>query len=396
MKPSPRGPRLARRPCQLAGRPGDHPPGRPAPAGHRARAAVGLLVALPLGVWLGHLRRGGAAVTVIANVSRADPHPRPAHRAGARPQLRRQHQDRGRRAGAVRDPADPDQHVRRDDRRSTRGTVEAARGLGMGTRQVLLGVELPLALPLIAAGHPQRGAADLRHRDARVVRRQPDAGHPDPGRAGHAAAGSGARRRDGARGAGRSCWTSLLGRIQRAVTRAAAGARSSWRWPRRRSERAASDGVRHVTRSIRRARTSRVRNGTPSGASPTTLSDPPLRSSEVRAVPAGHARAMEAPRDTEGGSEMRTDLSDRAATLRLAAVVVAVPLASAACSDSGNKDNAGSGASSSSGGSSSRRRGGNCTAKTGTEHRRAERRQEVAGQRQHRPGRSTPRSPRRR
>lgn len=33
-----------------------------------------------------------------------------------------------------------------------RETVEAASGLGMSTRQVLLGVKLPLALPLIAAG----------------------------------------------------------------------------------------------------------------------------------------------------------------------------------------------------------------------------------------------------
>ncbi|HVM12351.1 MAG TPA: ABC transporter permease subunit, partial [Actinomycetota bacterium] len=31
-------------------------------------------------------------------------------------------------------------------------TVEAARGMGMGERRLLLGVELPLALPLILAG----------------------------------------------------------------------------------------------------------------------------------------------------------------------------------------------------------------------------------------------------
>jgi osmoprotectant transport system permease protein len=112
---------------------------------------VGLLIAQPLGLWLGHLRRGGSAVTVIANLSRAIPtfgllvvlstssafgvSTKTAVVALALfsipPMLTNTY------AGMI--TIDP-------------STVEAARGLGMGTRQVLWGVELPLAVPLLAAG----------------------------------------------------------------------------------------------------------------------------------------------------------------------------------------------------------------------------------------------------
>lgn len=112
---------------------------------------VALVVGLGLGVGLGHLRRGGVAVTVIANVSRAVPtigllyllatapqfgvHPRTAITALALfaipPILTNAY------TGMT--TVDPE-------------AVEAARGLGMGERQVLTRVELPLALPLIAAG----------------------------------------------------------------------------------------------------------------------------------------------------------------------------------------------------------------------------------------------------
>jgi osmoprotectant transport system permease protein len=112
---------------------------------------LGLLIAQPLGLWLGHLRRGGPAVTVIANLSRAIPtlgllivlaststfgvHLRTAVVALALfsipPMLTNTY------AGMISIDS---------------STVEAARGLGMGTRQVLFGVELPLAIPLLAAG----------------------------------------------------------------------------------------------------------------------------------------------------------------------------------------------------------------------------------------------------
>ena len=52
-----------------------HPPPRPSCICRSpgSRCLFGLLIALPLGLWLGHRRRGGAAVTVLANVSRAMP-----------------------------------------------------------------------------------------------------------------------------------------------------------------------------------------------------------------------------------------------------------------------------------------------------------------------------------
>ena len=49
-------------------------------------------------------------------------------------------------------PADPDQHLRRRHARSTRDTVDAARGMGMTERQIIRQVELPLALPTIFGG----------------------------------------------------------------------------------------------------------------------------------------------------------------------------------------------------------------------------------------------------
>lgn len=113
--------------------------------------ALGLLIGLLLGVGLGHLRRGGILVTVIANLSRAVPTfgllvvlaTAPALGVNTRtavialalfaipPILTNAY------TGMT--TVDPE-------------AIEAARGLGMGEWQVLTRVELPLALPLIAAG----------------------------------------------------------------------------------------------------------------------------------------------------------------------------------------------------------------------------------------------------
>ncbi len=112
---------------------------------------VGLVVGLGLGIGLGHLRRGGAVVTIVANLSRAIPTfgllvvlaTAPSFGVSTRtavtalglfaipPILTNAY------AGMT--SVDPE-------------SVEAARGLGMAERQVLTRVELPLALPLIAAG----------------------------------------------------------------------------------------------------------------------------------------------------------------------------------------------------------------------------------------------------
>lgn len=116
-----------------------------------AALLIGLVVALSLGIGLGHLRRGGTLVTVIANLARAIPTfgllvvlaREPAFGVNTRtavtalalfaipPILTNAY------TGLV--TVDPE-------------AVEAARGLGMSERQVLTRVELPLALPLIAAG----------------------------------------------------------------------------------------------------------------------------------------------------------------------------------------------------------------------------------------------------
>jgi osmoprotectant transport system permease protein len=116
-------------------------------------AAMGLAgaVALPLGVWVGHRRRGGRAVTVIANAGRAIPPlaviiilaTQPSFGVTARTAVT-----------ALALFALPPilvnaytgvRHIDHD-------TLDAARGLGMSGRQLLTRIEIPLALPLIAAG----------------------------------------------------------------------------------------------------------------------------------------------------------------------------------------------------------------------------------------------------
>ena len=67
--------------------------------------------------------------------------------------------------------------------------VGAARALGMTPRQVLRYVRLPLAAPLIMAGHPHRGGDQRRHGHARRLHRRRRPGRSDRRRAravGHA------------------------------------------------------------------------------------------------------------------------------------------------------------------------------------------------------------------
>ncbi|MDX6287367.1 MAG: osmoprotectant transport system permease protein [Frankiales bacterium] len=123
-------------------------------AEHAALAGISMAIAaalaLPLGVILGHLRRGGLIVTSLANASRAIPVVGVLILLAVGP------------LGIGRSPAivalvifaippmltnaftgvrEVDEDIR-----------EAARGMGMNARQVLLQAEVPLALPLIAAG----------------------------------------------------------------------------------------------------------------------------------------------------------------------------------------------------------------------------------------------------
>ncbi len=111
---------------------------------------VACLIALPLGIWLGHLGRGGAVAINLANIGRAIPtlgviilfavSPLGLNTwtliatlvlFAAPPIL----------ANAYVGVSTVDRDAR-----------ESARGMGMSGRQVLRNVEVPLALPLIAAG----------------------------------------------------------------------------------------------------------------------------------------------------------------------------------------------------------------------------------------------------
>ena len=110
---------------------------------------LALLIAIPLGVWLGHVHRGGFLAINVANVGRALPslaviaiglgilgigqtNVAFALVVLAFPLMLTN-------AYVAVDGVDPD-------------AIEAARGMGMKPWQILLKIELPLALPLIFAG----------------------------------------------------------------------------------------------------------------------------------------------------------------------------------------------------------------------------------------------------
>lgn len=114
-----------------------------------ASMAIAMVVALPLGIWLGHLHRGSFLAISISNVGRALPslalisigvallgigfvNVMVALTVLAIPPMLTN-------AYVAIDGVDQD-------------AVEAARGMGMTPTEVLLQVELPLALPLIFAG----------------------------------------------------------------------------------------------------------------------------------------------------------------------------------------------------------------------------------------------------
>ena len=106
-----------------------------------AAMAIAIVIALPLGVWLGHLHRGSFVAINVSNIGRALPSLALIAFGVALlgigfvlaipPMLTN--------AYVAVDGVDPD-------------AVEAARGMGMTPTEVLLRVELPLALPLIFAG----------------------------------------------------------------------------------------------------------------------------------------------------------------------------------------------------------------------------------------------------
>jgi osmoprotectant transport system permease protein len=109
------------------------------------------VVGLGLGIALGHARRGGSAVTAVANLTRAVP-------VLGLLALLATNGGIGVTATsailalAVFAIAPILTNTYTGMSTVDAETIEAARGLGMSGRQVLLGVELPLALPLVAAG----------------------------------------------------------------------------------------------------------------------------------------------------------------------------------------------------------------------------------------------------
>ncbi|WP_306318596.1 MULTISPECIES: ABC transporter permease [unclassified Streptomyces] len=113
--------------------------------------AVACLIALPLALWLGHIGKGGALAVNVSNVGRAVPTLAvlvlltltPLGRHGDVPTL----------IALVLFAVPPlltNAYV--GMREVDRAVVEAARGMGMGGRQVFARVELPLAYPLVMTG----------------------------------------------------------------------------------------------------------------------------------------------------------------------------------------------------------------------------------------------------
>lgn len=115
-----------------------------------AAVVVAALLALPLAFWLGHVRRGGALVVGLSNASRAVPTFAVLILLVATPV------GFGDRATIVAlvlfavPPLLTNAFVGVRD--ADRDAREAARGMGMSGVQVLRRVEVPLALPLVAAG----------------------------------------------------------------------------------------------------------------------------------------------------------------------------------------------------------------------------------------------------
>ncbi|HWS58499.1 MAG TPA: ABC transporter permease subunit [Actinotalea sp.] len=121
---------------------------------HLTMSAIAVLIAsllaLPLGVWLGHRRRGGTGTVVAANVSRALPtlallliFASTPIGIGNPPTVL---------AAAIFAIPPILTHAHTGLLTVDAAARDAARGMGMTGRRSLSSVEIPLALPLIAAG----------------------------------------------------------------------------------------------------------------------------------------------------------------------------------------------------------------------------------------------------
>ncbi len=111
----------------------------------------GAVIGLTIGISLGHFRRGAAFVTLLANITRAVPTLAILILLSSLPAF-----GVSTKTAIISLAAFAIPPILTNSWAGVAGvdrdTVEAARGLGMTGRQILLRVELPLALPLIAAG----------------------------------------------------------------------------------------------------------------------------------------------------------------------------------------------------------------------------------------------------
>jgi osmoprotectant transport system permease protein len=114
-----------------------------------AALGIALLLALPLGVVLGHVRRGSFVAISVSNVGRA----LPSLVLIAFALLVSQHFFVNNMAALIVLGVPPIlTNAYFGIEGVDRNIVEAARGMGMSGRDILLRIELPLALPLIIAG----------------------------------------------------------------------------------------------------------------------------------------------------------------------------------------------------------------------------------------------------
>lgn len=115
-------------------------------------AAVGLalLVALPLGIWLGHTGRGGAFTVALSNVGRAVPTLALLTIFAVTPIGFGPEATTIALALFAVPPVLTNTYV--GFRQVDRDVVEAARAMGMTGRQVTFRAELPLAMPLVMTG----------------------------------------------------------------------------------------------------------------------------------------------------------------------------------------------------------------------------------------------------
>jgi osmoprotectant transport system permease protein len=111
--------------------------------------AIALVIAVPIGVWLGHLHRGSFVAINASNIGRALPSLAVIAIFLAITGIGRTTVIIALVILAV-PPVITNAYVGVDG--VDRDAVESARGMGMRPLQVLFGVELPLALPLIFAG----------------------------------------------------------------------------------------------------------------------------------------------------------------------------------------------------------------------------------------------------